>query len=107
MEGSTGSFYRDELRKALSEQRSAIEVYSVLRYTSLDAHASVTLLEGKVIYVILTERGFAIKPSEGSDWDRTHVFESLEGLLQSASSLYAMEKQRQLFEALERLSNSH
>ncbi|ESK95741.1 hypothetical protein Moror_12470 [Moniliophthora roreri MCA 2997] len=105
MEGSTGSFYRDELRKALSEQRSAIEVYSVLRYTSLDAHASVTLLEGKVIYVILTERGFAIV--QGSDWDRTHVFESLEGLLQSASSLYAMEKQRQLFEALERLSNSH
>ncbi|KAK7056920.1 hypothetical protein VNI00_002638 [Paramarasmius palmivorus] len=106
MEESMGSFYTTELQRALTEQGSTIGTFTMLEFTTLDAQASVTLLEGEVIRIILTERGYAIMPAQELDWDTAHIFETLEGLLQTASPLYGHQRQKKLLDALEKLANA-
>jgi len=51
-------FYIDELQRALSEQAIAVRSFSVIGSSSLQATASVTLLEGNGITIKLTNRGY-------------------------------------------------
>ena len=54
------NFYHDELQRALHEQRFGIVGSRLISHTSRDARASVSLLEGVNIEVMLTSRGFQV-----------------------------------------------
>ena len=54
------NFYYDELQSALYEQRFGIVSGRLISHTSRDARASVSLLEGVTVEVILTTRGFEV-----------------------------------------------
>ncbi|KAH7912554.1 hypothetical protein BJ138DRAFT_1004220 [Hygrophoropsis aurantiaca] len=96
MDSSPSSFFYSELRRALSEQSFGIARFDVSRpSTPHEAIASVTLLEGSVIKISLTARGYQL--------DGGQVFESIEGLLQSISILYDRKRRDTLFSKLESL----
>jgi len=90
-------FYIDELQRALSEQAIAIRSFSVIDSSSLQATASVTLLEGNDITIKLTNRGY-----QSAD---DIIFETIEDLLRSVSPLYAQKSHALLLQALEGLSS--
>ncbi|KAH7921763.1 hypothetical protein BV22DRAFT_1038248 [Leucogyrophana mollusca] len=93
---SPSSFFYSELRRALSEQSFGIVRFDVTRpSTPHEAVASVTLLEGNVIRVSLTTRGYHL--------DNGQIFESIEGLLQAVSAMYDRKRRDALFSKLESL----
>jgi len=92
-------FYIEELQKALSEQTLAICSFSIKGYSSLQATASVTLLEGNDISIKLTDRGY--ESNEQAD----KTFETVENLLESVSPLYIQRRHALLLNALEALSS--
>ncbi|KAL0581153.1 hypothetical protein V5O48_000843 [Marasmius crinis-equi] len=96
------SFYADELQAALREQGAAIKSFSLLKSTDSDAEGSVTLLEERLVHVILSERGYAEKPNRPDG--KTQRFDTLDGLLRSLSPLYEKEQHRQLISALDKLA---
>lgn len=53
-------FYAAELQNALSEQLFGICAYSVIEAGPHSAMASVSLLEGQKIFVLLTESGYSV-----------------------------------------------
>ena len=59
---SSASFYKTELEQALSEQTFGIRGYNLGMFTAYDARATVDLLERVQIDVILTIRGFRVRP---------------------------------------------
>ncbi|KAJ3812791.1 hypothetical protein F5876DRAFT_36569 [Lentinula aff. lateritia] len=97
---NTSEFYINELERALSEQAPFIRTFSVDSSSSLQAIGSVTLLEGNVINIEITNRGFH------SHQARELPFETIEDLLQTVSPLYTRQRQSVLLDALEKLSSS-
>lgn len=107
-----------ELQRALSEQSFGICAYSITSYSSLRAVAAVTLLEGPIVSIQLTTRGYSVhillsrlthglyltqvdprtSPRFGNE-----TFESLENLLQALSGTYVQKRQEALMVALEKL----
>lgn len=125
MDSDPSTFYSSELRRALREQSFGIAGYAVSgSMNSLEATASITLLEGRVVNVALSSRGYYVStPSvdlvllsltnaprqlcgspRSSGPPRTQCYESIEGLLQSVSGLYEKRRQEVLVGRLERLS---
>ncbi|KAF9067143.1 hypothetical protein BDP27DRAFT_1226269, partial [Rhodocollybia butyracea] len=92
-------FYHNELQRALSEQGLAIQSFSITSSSSLQAAASVTLQEGDIITIQLTSQGYKSPRAD-------RVFETIEELLQSVSSLYTQTKESLLMRALEKLQSS-
>lgn len=67
------SFYPSELQRALREQSFGIAGYELLRPTSsLEASAFVTLLEGDVINISLSSRGYQ---ASQLSYSAIHLFE--------------------------------
>ncbi|KAE9392864.1 hypothetical protein BT96DRAFT_830084 [Gymnopus androsaceus JB14] len=93
-------FHVDELQRALSEQAIAIRSFSVIDSSSLQATASVTLLEGNDITIKLTNRGYQSVSMLARQADDI-IFETIEDLLRSVSPLYAQKSHALLLQALE------
>ncbi|KAJ4481996.1 hypothetical protein J3R30DRAFT_2110905 [Lentinula aciculospora] len=89
-------FYIKELQSVLSEQALLIRTFSMDNSSSLQATASVTLLEGDIITITLTNRGYHSHQAKGI------IFESIENLLQSVSPLYARKRHSVLLDALDK-----
>jgi len=54
-------FYRRELTRALNEQSFGITESEVTRFDENEAEATLTLLEGKTIHVILSSAGYKVR----------------------------------------------
>jgi len=90
-------FYYAELTRALAEQFFGISSFTVNPPTSpLEATAVVNLLEGMTINISLTSQGYQIGDGR--------VYESIEDLLQSESSMYEFKRQEALMIKLSNLS---
>ncbi|KAI0632401.1 GSKIP domain-containing protein [Trametes polyzona] len=103
------AFMREELERALAEQSFGISSYETTSSSPLKATARVVLLEGEVVLISLTSRGFQLhSPSEAPmdpDHDSETVFETIEQLLQTVSPQYESKKRSALMEKLESLSD--
>jgi hypothetical protein len=53
-------FYRRELAQALNEQGFGISRSEVTHFTGNDAEATITLLEGKTINIVLSIAGYKV-----------------------------------------------
>ena len=128
------TFTRSELDRALSEQSFGITSYEITDSTELEASARVVLLEGNVIIISLTSRGYQVSfrdsnpylvrstgrksrshwsnvqviPSSHGEGEGGHVldrvFEEVEGLLQTVSNRYGQARQMALMQKLALLS---
>ena len=127
------TFTRSELDRALSEQSFGITSYEITDSTELEASARVALLEGNVIIISLTSRGYQVSFRDSNPYlvrstgrkSRSHwsnvqvipsslegegghvldrVFEEVEGLLQTVSNQYGQAKQMALIQKLALLS---
>ncbi|OJA17191.1 hypothetical protein AZE42_00176 [Rhizopogon vesiculosus] len=86
------SFYYTELNQALSEQAFGLGRFDVCSSTPHEATASVTLLEGRTIRIVLSARGYQL--------DGGQIFESIESLLQAVSAAYEERRREALFSRL-------
>ncbi|PBK97624.1 hypothetical protein ARMGADRAFT_922935 [Armillaria gallica] len=94
------AFLANELQLALSEQHFGIRSFSILSSsTPLVAKASVTLLDGEKLQLVLTGRGYFVTNSLNMK-----VFETVEELLQSVSDTYAEKRREVLWNKLEKLA---
>ncbi|KIK06161.1 hypothetical protein K443DRAFT_285809 [Laccaria amethystina LaAM-08-1] len=100
MSHSTLSFCNAELDRALKEQGFAIHSYAITSSSPRQASASVVLLEGRRLTITLTTQGYSIDNGKLSS---RNVYETLENLLQSVSTMYNQRRQEALFAALEKL----
>ncbi|TFK52452.1 hypothetical protein OE88DRAFT_1405377 [Heliocybe sulcata] len=91
-------FYRDELRKILSEQSFGISSFNITGHSAEDATASIRLLEDRSVTVVLTARGYQVASSGP-------MYESLESLLRSISPMYAQKYQDVLVSKLGQLAD--
>ncbi|KZT23459.1 hypothetical protein NEOLEDRAFT_1096197 [Neolentinus lepideus HHB14362 ss-1] len=91
------SFYRDELRKILSEQSFGVSSFDITGYSAEDATASIRLLEDRNVTVVLTARGYQVSSSAS-------MYESIESLLQCISPMYTRKYQEVLVSKLGQLS---
>jgi len=101
------NFDSDELERALREQSFGIAGFELLRSTSsLESSALVTLLEGDVVNISLSARGYQLikSPSVPSSPQTENIYEAIETLLQSISPLYEWKRRENLVAQLERLS---
>jgi len=99
------NFDSDELEKALEEQSFGITGFELLRSpSSLQSFARVTLLEGDVVNISLSARGYQLTKSGASSAQTGEVFEAIESLLQFVSPLYERMRRENLFAQLERWS---
>ena len=127
------TFTRSELDRALSEQSFGITSYEITDSTELEASARVVLLEGNVIIISLTSRGYQVSFRDSnpylvrstgrkshSHWSNVQiipsslegegghvldrVFEEVEGLLQTVSNQYGQARQMALMQKLALLS---
>ncbi|KAJ7781805.1 hypothetical protein DFH07DRAFT_388308 [Mycena maculata] len=109
------TFCADELRHALAEESSvsAIGPFRLTETAPLCATASVTLLEGRTIFINLTTSGYSIVAGDRQHDGGSHsmpaasglTFESIEQLLRSVSTMYEQRRQEALIAALERVSD--
>jgi hypothetical protein len=53
-------FYRSELARALNEQTFGIPSSEVTHFTEDEAEASITLLEGNIVTVVLSSAGYKV-----------------------------------------------
>ncbi|KII90569.1 hypothetical protein PLICRDRAFT_173963 [Plicaturopsis crispa FD-325 SS-3] len=99
------TFPARELQRALSEQAFGITGFQMMpASTPLDASAYVTLLEGNVIKITLSARGYQVCASPStSDKRWSQIFENVEDLLERASAAYAAKRQEALVKRLEQL----
>lgn len=58
---SPPNFASKELAQILAEQGSAIREYAIKATTELEASAEVQLLEGTVVVISLTARGYQVR----------------------------------------------
>ncbi|KAJ7600845.1 hypothetical protein C8J56DRAFT_911429 [Mycena floridula] len=98
----TTSFHAAELDRALSEQSFGIRGYSILNTDPYSAVASVSLLEDKIISLVLTNRGYSLATKPPSIPART--FETVESLLESVSVQFSNKRRDELCRKLEELS---
>ena len=119
------TFISSELEKALEEQSFGITGFELLRSpSSLQSFARVTLLEGDVVNISLSARGYQVwfffffsfrhhmnndllvqlTKSGASSAQTGEVFEAIESLLQFVSPLYERMRRENLFAQLERWS---
>ncbi|KAK0487513.1 hypothetical protein IW261DRAFT_620853 [Armillaria novae-zelandiae] len=100
------AFLANELQLALSEQHFGIRCFSILSpSTPLVAKASVTLLDGEKLQLVLTGRGYFIEDgSKKANSLSLKVFETVEELLQSVSDIYAEKRREVLWNKLEKLA---
>ncbi|KAJ3550853.1 hypothetical protein NMY22_g170 [Coprinellus aureogranulatus] len=110
---SPATFFRDELDRALKEQSFGIQSYKLTGSTPRQSSASVVTLEGLALAIILTTQGYSVdvKRSDAfqylrccSSQGQPQVYETLEGLLQEISPLYARKAQERLIDALRGLA---
>ncbi|KAJ7288185.1 hypothetical protein C8J57DRAFT_1048303 [Mycena rebaudengoi] len=96
-----GTFCTDELQRALEEESSVSSIgpFHLTTSSALCATASVTLLEGRTIFVTLTINGYSMGNNGPG------IFENIEQLLCAESSLYQQRKQEALLAALEKLKD--
>ncbi|KAF8895371.1 hypothetical protein BD779DRAFT_1668656 [Infundibulicybe gibba] len=97
MPSSPSSFYTAELQRALTEQAFGIKSFQITSSTSMQATASVTLLEGNTIIVNLATGGYFIESQDT-------IHETIEVLLQTASPSFGRKQQEQLMNKLAALS---
>jgi Protein of unknown function (DUF727) len=112
------TFLSSELQRALNEQSFGIATYTLAPSASaLQAIASVTLLEGRTIFITLSARGYRVRrrvrlyPSLSEcrslflcQVGNYSTYESLDALLQAVSPMYARRRQELLIRRLEELS---
>jgi hypothetical protein len=120
------SFFSSELERALEEQSFGISAFELEDSTSsLESSALVTLLEGNVVTILLSSRGYQVwqlyyyhfvggitvmleqltKSAGGASPPRMgRIYEAIESLLQSISPLYERKRRENLFAQLERWS---
>ncbi|KAF9468522.1 hypothetical protein BDZ94DRAFT_1245562 [Collybia nuda] len=105
MHPSPRSFFVDELRRALNEQSYGIEAFSITASSSLQATASVTILEGLKFNIKLNLGGFSVDLNKHPPITikEETTFESIEDLLRSTSPLYEKKRQEVLVRKLEML----
>jgi hypothetical protein len=58
---STTSFYRDELERALGEQRFGLQTYKVISSTPRQSSATVVTLEGISLTITLNTQGYSVQ----------------------------------------------
>ncbi|KAF9013528.1 hypothetical protein BDQ17DRAFT_1297221 [Cyathus striatus] len=104
----SSSFYRDELQRAFSEQSFGIRSFHITSSNARQAVATVVLLEGQKLIVVLTNQGYSVDLEKSPGVPRSTgtdvVHEAVENLLQSISPLYIQRRQEALLSALGRLS---
>lgn len=61
MDSPEDLFAHTELERALQEQSYGLKNFEILKKTHLEATAKVTVLEGDVIVVSLTPRGYQVR----------------------------------------------
>ncbi|KAI0257249.1 hypothetical protein BJV78DRAFT_1161218 [Lactifluus subvellereus] len=83
-------FYRHELAQALNEQSFGISRSEITHFAENEAEATIALVEGQTINVVLTQEG---------------LYETLDDLLSSTSPAYAARRMEALMERLEGLAN--
>jgi len=94
------NFDSEELQRALEEQSFGITGFQLARSTgSLESFARVTLLEGNVVCIGLSARGYRLITRYGGE-----IYETIETLLHSISPLYEQMRQEYLVSRLERWS---
>ena len=124
------SFFYSELERALGEQSFGIIAFQLVKpgTTSLEASAHVTILEGNVVHISLSTRGYQVcnifspwttylywswsafrskvveNPRYTAPISSGRIFESIEELLSALSRRYEQRKREALFSQLERLS---
>lgn len=120
------SFFSSELERALGEQSFGIAGFELVASTSsLESSALVTLLEGDIVNISLSARGYQVRqvvvrfvitltivvleqlirnPGGASPPRRGKIFEAIETLLQYVSPLYEGKRRENLVAQLERLS---
>jgi len=102
------NFDSDELQRALEEQSFGIAGFELLSSTSsLESSALVTLLEGDVVTISVSSRGYQLLKNPGCASSPTQtgkIYEAIETLLQTVSPLYEGKRRDNLVAQLERLS---
>jgi len=100
------NFDSDELERALEEQSFGISEFELEDSTSsLESSALVTLLEGEVVAISLSSRGYQLIRNPRSSSPRMgKIYEAIESLLQSVSPMYERKRRENLFAQLERWS---
>ncbi|KAG6841994.1 hypothetical protein C0991_004485 [Blastosporella zonata] len=90
MSDNPAEFFANELRTVLDDQSFGIQSFSITSITPYQALASVRLLEGNIITIKLTIKGYTIEPVESLPQDLAEdpAFDSIEDLLHSTSPLY-------------------
>ena len=58
---SSSTFYRNELHRALEEQKFGISSYKLGQSSALEANAQVVLLEGTKITIVISIRGYQVR----------------------------------------------
>ncbi|THH12284.1 hypothetical protein EW146_g7758 [Bondarzewia mesenterica] len=97
-------FFEEELRSALHEQAFGISCFEMIRATSLDATAALTILEGNRIEFTLFTGGYQISGAENYSAVLGVVYETIEDLLSAISPLYVEKKHEALVARLALLS---
>ncbi|KAH9949871.1 hypothetical protein B0H21DRAFT_819799 [Amylocystis lapponica] len=98
------SFVRSEVTAALSEQAFGIASAELTSSTDLVASARVVLLEGTIITISLSVRGYQLGESGEGSADTDTLFESIEVLLASVSPLYVDARRNALLVKLHALT---
>jgi len=89
-------FYRRELTQALNEQTFGISCSEIICSTESEAQATVTLLEGNTIDVVLSSAGYKMS-------DHETFYETLDDLLSSMSPAHAAKRVEMLVGKLQGL----
>jgi hypothetical protein len=110
----TPEFYTLELGNAFKEQISRVDSYDTPTPVGIGATASVRTLEGEVLMVSLTLRGYQVRAISclTGRWDssdtqagsRSQWFETLDDLLRAHSPQWTAKTQDILLDKLQRLS---
>ena len=116
MDSPEEHFAHTELERALKEQSYGLKSFEILKKTHLESTARVTILEGDVVIISLTPRGYLVKRNtipvlhldthlllqflKETSEEEGLTYESIEEALQVVSPLYLQAKQRLLVERL-------
>ncbi|KAH9982776.1 hypothetical protein BGW80DRAFT_45331 [Lactifluus volemus] len=89
-------FYRHELARALNEQSFGVSRSEITNFTENGAEATITLLEGQTINVVLSSAGYQVSTQGGH-------YETLDDLLAVTSPVYTTKRMETLMARLEGL----
>jgi len=93
-QSEVADFYRRELAQALNEQSFGITRSEITRFSENEAEATITLLEGRTVDVVLSPAGYKVEE---------RYYETLDDLLSFSSPSYAAKRVEALMERLQGL----